>query len=126
VVTYRDTVPRGFPADVQLPLAARPGGTVRVDAGPGAGQGEAWLVAGLAPGPAAATARLRVTLNGRPLSAGPDREEVAALGGVGRALRFACPPGSVQAGRNEVRLTQEDDGPAQEIVWVELQVTGAR
>lgn len=124
-VTYIDTAPRGFPTGVQLPLAGRPGGTVRVEAGPGAGEGEAWLVAGLAPHPAAATARLQVTLNGRPLAAGPDLEEAAHLGGVGRALRFACPPGSVRAGRNEVRLAQENDGPAQEIVWVELHVAGA-
>jgi hypothetical protein len=126
VVTYIDTAPRGFPTGVQLPLSGRPGGTVRVAVGPGAGDGAAWLVAGLAPSATAATARLQVTLNGRPLAAGPDREEVTTLGGVGRALRFACPPGSVRAGLNEVRLAQEDDGPAQAIVWVELHVVGAR
>jgi hypothetical protein len=125
VVTYRDTVPRGFPAGVQLPLDSRPGGTVRLSAGPGAGDGEAWLVAGLADRPGVATAQLRATLNGRTLAAGADVEDQAPRGGVARAVRFHCPPGDLKAGEQEIRLHQADDGPPQEIVWVEFLVAGA-
>ena len=125
VVTYRDTVPRGFPAEVQLPLPGRPGGTVRLGAGPGAGDGEAWLVAGLADRPGAGTARLQAFLNGAPLSVGPEAEDPARRGGVVRAIRFRCPPGSLLPGDQEIRLEQADDGPPQDIVWVEFLVPGA-
>ena len=125
IVTYRDTVPRGFPAGVQLPLAARPGGPIRLDAGSGAGEGEAWLVAGLAGRPGVATARLRATLDGQELTAGPDGEDQAPRGGVARAVRFRVPAGRLGPGEREIRLAQADDGPPQEIVWVEFAVPGA-
>lgn len=124
VVTYRDTVPRGFSAGVQLPLEARPGGTVRLGAGPGAGDSEAWLVVGLADRPGVASARLRATLGDQLLAAESDWGDQAPRGGVARAVHFRCPPGSLRAGEQGVRLHQADEGPAQEIVWVEFLVGG--
>jgi hypothetical protein len=120
-VTFRDTVPRGFPDGTQLPLRLPGKGAVRLNLGAGAGEGSAHAVVGLASS-AGDIARLRVSLNGReliPAGEVPDRRLIA---GAARAPRFACPPASVQSGENILEFTAPAGTDPLEIVWVEIRL----
>ena len=121
-VTYRDTVPAGFPDETQLPVEG--GGTFRLRAGRiGEGRATAILI-GLAERPGAAAATFSLQVNGRPVAGETkDVAEPRKYGGAARALQWALPSGLAVAGANEIRVTAT--GPAgapQQIVWVELRV----
>ncbi len=120
-VTFRDTVPPGFPNGTQLPIKLPGKGTVRLHLGPGDGGGSAHTVVGLA----SATgdiARLRVRLNGRELIPAGEVSDRRLIAGAARAPRFACPPGSVRPGENNLEITAPDGADPLEIVWVEIRV----
>lgn len=119
-VTFRDTIPTGFPDGTQLPVEGRAGGTFRVQVGPVPTTGSAWAIVGCAPRDGLADARFEVKLNGRALTLREDVSEVKPLGGVTRALQFACPLDALRAGANELSVRQVDTGPSQQIVWIEL------
>ncbi len=120
-VCFRDTVPAGFPAGVQLPVEAREGGTFRLPAGPRPERGEAWAIVGLAARDGLRDAAFEAYLNRHPLVAANDLSDVSRLGGgTVRAVRFACPHEAIVPGRNELSIRQVAGPVAQQIVWVEL------
>lgn len=120
-VTFRDTVPPGFPNGTQLPIKLPGKGTVRLHLGPGDGGGSAHAVVGLA----SATgdiARLSGRLNGRELIPAGEVSDRRLIAGAARAPRFVCPPGSVRPGANNLEFTAPDGADPLEIVWVEIRV----
>jgi len=119
-VTYRDTVPDGFPDGTQLPVEAPAGGKFRVHLGEPDAALPARFVLGLADRPAMAGSRLAVTINGTPAAPTADLSEPKKLGGAARALAFQIPPAALRPGYNEAAAQQLDGGPAQQIVWVEI------
>lgn len=122
-VTFRDTVPEGFPSGTQLPIRLPGSGTVRLNLGPGAGAGTTEAVIGLAAGAEAAAGKLQVSLNGRLLEPEGEIADRRLLGGTARALRFTCPPGGARPGDNTLELSTPPDAPAGEVVWAEIRVT---
>ncbi|MFM8617350.1 MAG: hypothetical protein ACKOE8_01305 [Opitutaceae bacterium] len=121
-VTFRDTVPRGFPDGTQLPIRLPEKGTIRLHLGPGtASGGSAHAVIGLA-AKAGDTGRLRVTLNGRELAPAGEVSDRRLIAGAASAPRFACPPVSVRAGENTLEFSVPAGTDPIEIVWVEIRV----
>lgn len=119
-ITFHDTVPTGFPDGTQFPVETRTGGVFRVRFGEAPVKGRVSAVVGCATREGLAEARFEVKLNGQVLAAIPDVAEVKPLGGVGRALQYACPLEALRPGENELTVRQIDAGPSQQIVWVEL------
>ena len=122
-VTFRDTVPEGFPSGTQLPIRLPGKGTIRLNLGPGPDAGTAEVVIGLSAGAEAAAGKLRVALNGRILEASGEVADRRPLGGTALALRFSCPPGTARPGENTLELSTPPDVPAGEVVWTEIRVT---
>ena len=120
-VTFRDTVPAGFPNGTQLPVRLPGKETVRLHLGPGDGGGSAHAVIGLA-ADTGANRRLNVKLNGRELAPAGEVEDRRSIAGAARAPRFACPPGSVRSGENTLEFTAPDGTDPLEIVWVEIRI----
>ena len=118
-VTYRDTVPAGFPNGVQLPLEGPTGGTVRLFLPSVPASSDLFLVVGLAQREGLEAARLEASLNDRPLMAVPDLADRRGLALSARAVRWACPADATRSGQNTIALRQIA-GPAQQVVWVEL------
>ncbi len=121
-LTYRDTVPAGFPNGAQLPVEARGGGVFRVRVGGTRDVSGAALVVGLAARDGVATAALEASVNGRALGAAQELIDRKGLGGVERALRFPVDPAFLQPGENAVSIRQTDTGGSQQIVWVEIRI----
>jgi hypothetical protein len=122
-VCYRDTVPSGFPSDVQLPADARAGASFRIHVGPKPEPGKVWAIAGLAKRDGVAEAGFEASLNGRLLAAAEDAADLHGFGGgTVRAVRFACPLDAVKDGHNVLRIGQVDGSAAQQIVWVEIRM----
>ncbi len=121
-VTYRDTVPAGFPNGAQLPVEARGGGSFRIRTGTTSDVIRASLVVGLADREGVAAAVLEASCNGRRLGAAEEVVDLAGLAGVKRALRFAIDLETLVPGENAVSVRQADATSAQQIVWVELRV----
>ena len=120
-VSFRDTVPSGFPNGVQLPVDAKVGGDFRINVGAGPKSGQAWAVVGLAQRDGVAKARLEASLNGRELGEGENASNLGGLGGgTVRAVRFVCPLDAVRDGCNTLHVQQTDGGSSQQIVWVEM------
>jgi hypothetical protein len=120
-VTFRDTVPAGFPSGAQLPIRLPGKGDVRLHLGPGDGGGSAHVVLGLAAKPGD-TGRLRAALNGRELVPAGEVSDRRLIAGANHAPRFACPPGSVRAGENTLEFSAPAGTDPLEIVWVEIRV----
>jgi hypothetical protein len=121
-LTYRDTVPAGFPNGAQLPVEAKGGGLFRVRTGGTGDVPRASLVVGLAAREGVAAAVLEAAVNGRALGVPQELRDITGLGGVQRALRFEVDPAFLQAGENAVSVRQSDPHPSQQIVWLELRV----
>ena len=119
-VTFRDTVPAGFPDGTQLPAEATAGKTFRIATGGRNGAGGLSAVVGLAARPGVQAARLAASLNGVPLAPAADVAETKPLGAAARGVRWAVPATAWRADDNELTVRQDDGGPAQQIVWVEL------
>jgi hypothetical protein len=120
-VTYRDTVPRGFPDGTQLPVETKNGGTFHLQTGPVPATGKAWVVIGCADREGLAGTQFDVKLNGQSLSiAAEELGDVSNLAGVARAVRIACPLEMLHLGKNELVVRQRDGGPSQQIVWIEI------
>ena len=122
-VCFRDTVPKGFPSDTQLPADARAGKTFRIYIGPKPNSGKVWAIAGLAKRDGLASASFQAKLNGRILKADADLPSTKQLGGKAvRAIRFAIPLAAVRAGYNKLELRQAAGANGQQFVWVEIRV----
>lgn len=121
-VTYRDTVPAGFPNGAQLPVEARGGGSFRIRVGGTSDVVRASLVIGLADREGVATASLEASCNGRLLGPATEVADLAGLAGVKRALRFTIDPQTLLPAENVVSVRQTDAAGAQQIVWVELRI----
>jgi len=120
-VTYRDTVPRGFPDGTQLPVETQEGGTFRVQIGSVPAAGKAWAVIGCADRAGLAGATFEVKLNGQLLAtAAENLTDVSNLAGVARAIRIACPREMLRPGENQLVVRQRDEDPSQQIVWIEI------
>ncbi len=119
IQAFRDTVPSGFPNGAVLP-ATETEVTFQMNIGPRPEEATVSVVIGLGKQEGVAEAVCRATLNGVPCGAGEELENPGPFPGAVRALRFACSPDSVKAGRNEV-VVQQPEG--QQIVWFELVVT---
>jgi len=119
-VTYRDTVPAGFPNGVQLPVEGPTGGRFRVDIGSRENLTTAWLVVGLAKREGVEASAFQARINGQPAAVAERLEGAALLPNTGRTLRFLITQDSLRDGENEIRLLQTEGQAAQQIVWVEL------
>jgi hypothetical protein len=122
-VTFRDTVPEGFPSGAQLPIRLPGNGSVRLHLGPGPGAGTVELVIGLGASSETNPATPRVALNGRELRSAGELADRRLLGGVARALRFESPPGTALAGENSLVISAPPGSPVAEVVWAEIRVT---
>lgn len=120
-VTFRDTVPTGFPDGTQFPVEARSGGAFRVQLGAVPATGKAWVIVGCAARDGVGEVQLSVKLNGRSLSVTTDAADVKLFAGVARALRFVCPLDALRPGQNQLAVRQMSDGASQQIVWIEIQ-----
>jgi len=122
-VCYRDTVPAGFPDDIQLPADARAGAKFRIHAGAKLDAGNAWAIVGLARRDGVAGARLEALLNGRSSGAAEDMDDCREFGGgTVRAIRFPCRLEDIRDGFNELHVRQVGGEAAQQIVWAELRL----
>lgn len=121
-VTYRDTVPAGFPNGAQLPVEAAGGASFRIRTGSTSDVTRASLVVGLGARDGVTAAVLEASLNGRRLGVPEELRDLTGLGGVQRALRFAVDPRMLLPGENAVTVRQTDAAGSQQIVWVELRV----
>lgn len=120
-VTYRDTVPTGFPNGVQLPLEGPTGGSLRLFLPNVPASSDLVLIVGLAQREGLEASRFEARLNDRDLTLLPDLADRRGLALTARALRWACPAEAARSGPNTVTLRQVG-GPAQQAVWVELRV----
>ena len=125
VVTYRDTVPPGFPNGVVLPADGHKGGAFRIYTGPAPREGRVLFVAGLAARDAVADAGFDVSLNGEACKSVEDLENAGQLPGAVRAVQFECPLPAMKEGYNEVRIVQRADQAEQQIIWAELRIQPA-
>ncbi|WP_414663366.1 hypothetical protein [Horticoccus sp. 23ND18S-11] len=121
-VTYRDTVPPGFPDGTQLPVELGRDATFRVYAGSHDAPGAVGVAIGLAERTGVAAATIAVTLNDRPLQAGADLPQPKSFGGSARVLTFTGSPADVRAGYNTIAVRAGAGAGAQQIVWVELRL----
>jgi hypothetical protein len=119
-VTYRDTVPDGFPDGTQLPVEAAEGGRFRIHVGQPDATSPAYVVIGLTDRSAVLGAKLDVSLNGTRLLPASELFEPKQFGGAARALAYRVPPEALRPGYNEVAAQQLDRGPPQQIGWVEI------
>ena len=122
IVTYRDTVPPGFPTGVVLPAKAHSGPQFRINIGPSPKRGRVTLIAGLSRQKGCGEASFAATMNGTPCRSMPDPERKDGLPSVARAIQFDCPLSATRDGYNDLVLKQEREQPEQEIIWVELRI----
>jgi hypothetical protein len=120
-VTYRDTVPAGFPNGVQLPREGPAGDTLRLYLPTVPPSCELFLIVGLAQREGLEAARFDARLNDRSLTLLPDLADRRGLALTARALRWAGQADAARSGQNAIDLRQVA-GPAQQVVWVELRV----
>jgi hypothetical protein len=121
-VTYRDTVPAGVSADVQLPLDAAKGCQLRIYTGPVPKEGSVEFIAGLSERDGINDAAFDVTLNGSACTPLSDAADLAPYPNAKRAVRFNCPLAALKEGYNEVTIHQRGETPPQQIVWTELRL----
>lgn len=121
-VTYRDTVPPGFPDGVALPVEGKKGASFRIYSGPVPKEGRAFFLAGLASRDDVETATFEVALNGAPCDAAPDYLKPEEFPGVTRAVQFKCPMTSLNTGYNQITIEQPSTHPEQLIVWAEIRI----
>ncbi|HPO17195.1 MAG TPA: hypothetical protein PLI09_27415 [Candidatus Hydrogenedentes bacterium] len=121
-VTYRDTVPPGFPNNAALPVDGFKGGVFRIYIGPSPKKGAGVFVAGLAQRDDVGKAEFEVSLNEKPctLTAAPPNPD--DMPGAVRAVRFDCPLEVLKDGYNDIRIKQKGGGSEQQIVWAELEI----
>jgi hypothetical protein len=122
VVTYRDTVAPGMSSEVRLPMDGFTGGTFRVHSGPAPKKAGVFVIAGLAPAAGARESRFAITINGVEATPASDGADLTLFPDVVRAVQHECPPGTVRAAYNEIRIRQLPGEPQQRIVWVELRI----
>jgi len=126
-VSFRDTVPDGFPRGVVLPVKDRQTGTFRIYLDPGPTEGEAFFVLGLAKGEGVKESRWEVAVNGKTAVAAQDLADCKGIGGDAvRGLRFAIPAGVLKRGYNTVTVKQSAEGAAQSVVWSEIRLIPSR
>jgi hypothetical protein len=121
-LTYRDTVPAGFPNGVQLPVELKGKTSVTLQATRRAGDRSASVVIGLAGREGVEQTQLRVRLNGRELPPGEPLASLTGLSAVTRALQFRCSLEEVLNGANTVTLEPLHPPAVQEVSWVEIRV----
>lgn len=123
-LTYRDTVPVGFPNGVQLPVELKGAGTaaVTLPATRRAGDTRASVVIGLGEREGVAQVRLRVRVNGRELPAGEPLASLTGLSATARAWQFPCSPDDLRNGANVVSLEPLSPAEGQQVTWVEIRV----
>ncbi len=120
-VCYRDTVPKGFPNDAQLPITGE--GTCQVHTGALPTTGTGWAIIGLAANESLTTAAFQVTVNGTEATPAEDWPELGKLGGDSkRALRFAVPLAALKAGANTIHLRAQPGSEKQKVVWAEIRI----
>jgi len=125
-VCFRDTVPKGFPSGVALPVRGRTGGTFRIHIGTVPTSGQAHVVFGLAKAEGMTEAAFEVKFNGQSVSPDADLPNCAGLGGDSvRAIRFTVPRSALRNGHNTITLKQTSEGPEQTIVWTEIRLSPA-
>lgn len=121
-LTYRDTVPAGFPNGVQLPVELKGTISVTLPATRHAGDTSASVIIGLAGRAGVEQTHVKVRLNGRELPPGEPLASLTGLSAVTRALRFRCSPEAVLNGVNTVTLEQLRPEAVQEVSWVEIRM----
>jgi len=124
-VTYRDTVPAGFPNGVQLPLRTSAAAQLRIHVGSLQGVEQASLILGFSPAsPAASSPTPTIAVNGKTITGKSEAlSTVSDLGGVGSALRFPVPPKLLRDGDNHITVTPASTSASdREIVWAELRL----
>lgn len=119
-VTYRDTVPTGFPNNAALPADGFKGGVFRIYIGPAPQTGTVAFVTGLAQRENAAKAEFEASINEQSCTPADEPHNPENMPGAARALRFNCPVDALKNGYNEIRIKQKGVGSEQQIVWAEL------
>ncbi len=122
LVTYRDTVPPGFPNNAALPVDGFKGGTFRIHIGPAPKTGTAAFVAGLAQRDGIEKAEFDVSLNEKPCSPVESIPNPENMPGAVRAVCFKCPLETLKDGCNILQIKQKGASAEQQIVWAELQI----
>ncbi|MCF0235104.1 MAG: hypothetical protein HUK22_09055, partial [Thermoguttaceae bacterium] len=125
-LTYRDTVPSGFPNGAQLPHETGEGAIAfRIPVGPRPNAGAVCgVVVGLAESADVADAAFSATLNGV-ASSGVSELNAATIPGATRATVFSFPDSAFRAGDNEFSI-ETTAGGSQKIVFVAVRIGAAR
>ncbi len=125
-VCYRDTVPSGFPNDIQLPVEAYVGKTFRIHIGARPKRGSASVVVGLAGDNPHNPLQLIAFVNGKKIGTQRPFTELFRLGGrPTKGVQFPCRLSVLHDGNNEVTVRQKKaERSGWKIVWVELQING--
>jgi hypothetical protein len=123
LVTYRDTVPPGFPNNAALPVLGFKGGEFRIYIGPAPNAGTVTFVAGLAERDGAGQAEFEVRIGDAACTPKPDVTPPPNLPGVVRAVAFDCPIGTLKDGYNSIRIKQKGPTAEQQIVWAEVRIS---
>ena len=122
-VTYRDIAPAGVSNDAQLPKETDTEQSIRIMMGSKPQTGSILLILGFEGQNELQAATFSASLNGKDLERHEEEYELARLGSTPqRAVKFHCPPESLQCGENEMRLRQIA-GTKQRLVWVELRAS---
>lgn len=122
LVTYRDTVPPGFPNNRALPVLGFAGGDFRIYIGPAPKSGSVRFVAGLAQRDGADKAEFEVSINDAACTPAADVAPPPNLPAVARAASFDCPLAAIKDGYNVIRLKQKPEQAEQQVIWAELRV----
>ena len=122
IVTYRDTVPPGFPRTAVLPASAQSKPRIKIYIGPAPKAGRASFVVGLAKKEGYADAALAAAVNGVSCTSATDLEKRDGLPPVARAIVFDCPIAAMHDGYNELEVEQEASQPEQQIIWAEIRI----
>ncbi len=126
-VCYRDTVPRGFPNGVALPIKGHAGGEFGINIGAKPITGRAVAVFGLAKAEGMDEATFALTVNGRQAKPVADLPSCKGLGGdAARAVQYTVPLAALDDGHNTLAIKQAAGEPEQTIVWTELRLIPTR
>ena len=123
IQAYRDTVPAGFDAGVDLPVETSVPAAFTLHTGPKPAGRHVVFVAGLAERDGVTEAAFAATVNGASCENLPDKENPEQFPSSVRAIQFSCPGEAMQDGYNEF-VVEQISGVPQQIVWAEVRVDG--
>lgn len=122
IVSFRDTIPAGFPDGAQLPARGLANPEFRLYTGPVPAKGTVVFLAGLSQQDGVAEATFEGFLNDAPCTIMPDHATPAEFPGAVRAIQFDCPLTALKEGYNTVRVAQTPGQSDQQLIWAQIRI----